>query len=58
MTIEERNVIAELAQTIEHMCRPGLMLDMPTDRSYEPIEVAESDLGAYHLPRLKEILNR
>ena len=58
LTDADRKILTDLAQTIEHMSRPGLMLDEPEDPHYPPIEVAESDLGAYHLPLLKEILSR
>lgn len=56
MTLRERTVLHSLILSIRSMCRPGLMLDMPDDPTYEPILVKESDLGAFHLPRLEEIM--
>ena len=56
MTKRERIVLKSLIKELSIMCRPGLMLDMPDDPTYEPILVKESDLGAFHLPRLEEIM--
>jgi len=58
MTLRERIVLESLIISIKNMCRPGLMLEMQDDPTYEPLLVKESDLGAYHLPRLIEIMEQ
>ena len=58
MRPRERIVLESLIISIKDMCRPGLMLEMPDDPTYEPILVKDSDLGTYHLPRLEEIMEK